>query len=142
MATRHAEAVWDGSLKEGNGKMKLGSGAFEGSFTWSSRFENAKGTNPEELLAAAHAGCYAMSVSSNLGRAGFTPQHIQTKAHVTIEPVEGRNRITHIELEIDATVPGISNEKFMEIAQYAKENCPVSAALTGVPITLSARLLS
>jgi lipoyl-dependent peroxiredoxin len=142
MAIRNAEADWDGSLKEGSGKMRLGSGAFEGSFTWSSRFENGKGTNPEELLGAAHAGCYSMSVASNLGRAGFTPQHIHTNAHVTIEPVEGRNHITHIELEMEASIPGISNEQFMQIAQSAKENCPVSAALTGVPITLTARLLS
>ena len=142
MAIRNAEAVWEGSLKDGNGKMKLGSGAFEGSFTWSSRFENAPGTNPEELLGAAHAGCYSMSVSSNLGRAGFTPQHIHTTAQVTIEPVEGRNKITHIALDMEARVPNISNEQFMQIAEYAKEHCPVSAALTGVPITLNARLLS
>ena len=142
MAIRNAEAVWEGSLKDGNGKMKFGSGAFEGSFTWSSRFENGKGTNPEELLGAAHAGCYSMSVSSNLGRAGFTPDYIHTKAQVTIEPVEGRNKITHIALEMEAKVPTISQEKFMEIAEYAKVHCPVSAALTGVPITLSAKLLT
>ena len=142
MAIRNAEAVWDGSLKEGSGKMKFGSGAYEGSYTWSSRFENGKGTNPEELLGAAHAGCYSMSVSSNLGRAGFTPEHIHTRALVTIEPVEGRNKITHIALEMEAKVPAISNEQFMQIAEYAKEHCPVSAALTGVPITLSAKLLS
>jgi lipoyl-dependent peroxiredoxin len=142
MAIRNADADWDGSLKEGNGKMRLGSGAFEGSFTWSSRFENGKGTNPEELLGAAHAGCYSMSVSSNLGRAGFTPQHIHTNAKVTIEQVDGRNRITHIDLDMEARVPEISQEKFQEIAQYAKEHCPVSMALAGVPITLNARLLS
>ncbi len=142
MATRNAEAIWDGSMKEGSGKIKLGSGAFEGSYTWSSRFESGKGTNPEELLGAAHAGCYAMSFASNLGRAGFTPEHIHAGSQVTIEPVEGRNRITHIELKMEATVPGISEEKFMEIANYAKEHCPVSAVLTGVPITLNARLLS
>ena len=142
MAVRTAEAEWNGSLKEGNGKMRFGSGAFEGSYTWSSRFENGQGTNPEELLGAAHAGCYSMSVSSNLGRAGFTPERIFTKARVTIEPVEGRNRITHIDLEMEAKIPNISQEKFMEIAEYAKEKCPVSAVLTGVPITLNATLVS
>ena len=141
MATRRAEAVWDGSLKEGNGKMKLGSGAFEGAYTWSSRFEDAKGTNPEELLGAAHAGCYSMSLSSNLGKAGFTAEHIHTTAQVTIEPVEGKNRITKIHLDTEATVPGISNEQFQQIAEMVKENCPVSVALSSVPITLSARLL-
>ncbi|MDR3575777.1 MAG: OsmC family protein [Anaerolineaceae bacterium] len=142
MAIRKSEAEWEGSLKEGHGKMKLASGAFEGAYTWSSRFENGQGTNPEELLGAAHAGCYSMSVSSNLGRAGFTPERIHTTASVTIEPVDGRNKITHIALDMEAKIPGISQEKFMEIAQYAKENCPVSAVLTGVPITLNARLLS
>lgn len=142
MATRNAEAVWEGSLKEGKGTMKSGSGAFEGPYTWSSRFENGKGTNPEELLGAAHAGCYSMSVSSNLTKAGFPPQRIHTDAQVTIEQVEGKSRITRIQLEMEAKVPGIGNEQFQEIAKYAKENCPVSVALSSVPITLSARLLS
>ena len=141
MPVRNAEAVWEGSLKEGKGKMKFGSGAFEGAYTWSSRFESAPGTNPEELLGAAHAGCYSMSLSSNLGKAGFIPQHIQTRAHVTIESVEGKHRITRIQLETEAKVPEISNEKFQEIAEYAKQNCPVSVALSNVPTTLNAHLL-
>jgi lipoyl-dependent peroxiredoxin len=142
MAVRNAEAVWDGTLKEGKGKMKLGSGAFEGAYTWSSRFENAPGTNPEELLGAAHAGCFSMSLSSNLGKAGFTPQQIHTHAQVTIELVEGKNRITRIQLETEAKVPGISNDKFQEIAEFAKQSCPVSVALSNVPTTLTARLLA
>ena len=142
MPVRNAEAVWDGSLKEGNGKMKFGSGAFEGSYTWSSRFENGKGTNPEELLGAAHAGCYSMALSSNLGKAGFTPQHIHTRAQVTIEQVEGKNRITKIHLNTEATVPGISNEQFQQIAESVKQTCPVSMALSSVPTTLTARLLA
>ena len=142
MATRNAEAVWEGSLKEGNGKMKLGSGAFEGSFTWSSRFENGKGTNPEELLGAAHAGCYSMALSSTLGKAGYAPQHIHTNAQVTIELVDGKNLITRIQLETEAKVPGINNDQFQQIAQTVKESCPVSVALSNVPTTLSARLLS
>jgi lipoyl-dependent peroxiredoxin len=142
MPTRKAEAVWDGSLKEGNGKMKFGSGAYEGAYTWSSRFEDGKGTNPEELLGAAHAGCYSMALSSNIGKAGFAAEHIHTTAHVTIENVEGKNRITKIHLETEATVPGISNEQFQQIAASVKEGCPVSVALSNVPMTLTARLLS
>src|SRR5512135_69343 len=105
MPTRNAEAVWDGSLREGNGKMKLGSGAYEGAYSYGSRFENAKGTNPEELIGAAHAGCFSMAFSSGLGKAGFTPQHIHTSAQVTIESVEGKSRITRIRLETEAKVP-------------------------------------
>lgn len=139
MATRKADAVWEGSLKEGKGRMKFGT--YEGAFTWSSRFEDGEGTNPEELLGAAHAGCFSMSFSSNLGKAGFTPNRIQTSATVTIELVEGKNRITRIHLETQAQVPGIDAAKFQEIANIAKEGCPVSAALTGVEITLDAKLV-
>jgi osmotically inducible protein OsmC len=142
MATRKSEAAWSGSLKEGNGTMKLASGAYEGAFTWSSRFEEANGTNPEELLAAAHAGCFSMSLSSNLGKAGFTPENIRTTAAVTVEPVDGKNRITKIHLETEASVPGIGEEKFQEIAAFVKDNCPVSVALASVPMTLTARLVS
>jgi lipoyl-dependent peroxiredoxin len=140
MATRSSEAVWEGSLKEGSGKMKLASGAYEGAFTWSSRFENAKGSNPEELIAAAHAGCFSMSLSSNLGKAGYTPKHIHTTASVSIEVVGGGHRITGIHLETEAQVPGIANEQFQVIAATAKETCPVSVALASVPISLTARL--
>jgi osmotically inducible protein OsmC len=142
MVVRNADAVWNGSLKEGCGKMKLGSGAFEGSFTWSSRFENGKGTNPEELLGAAHAGCFSMSLSSNLGKAGFTPEHIHTSAQVTIELVDGKNRITKIQLDTEAKVPGIKNDQFQQIAEAVKQNCPVSVALSNAPTTLTARLVS
>lgn len=141
MPVRNAEAVWDGSLKEGNGKVKIGSGAFEGSYTWSSRFENAQGTNPEELLGAAHASCFSMALSSNLGKAGFIPGHIHTTVQVTIEQVEGKNRITKIHLETEAAVPGIDNEQFQQIAESVKQTCPVSVALSNVPTTLTARLL-
>jgi osmotically inducible protein OsmC len=142
MPTRNADAVWEGSLKDGKGTMKVGSGAFEGAYTWSSRYENGKGTNPEELLGAAHAGCYTMSLSSNLGKAGFTPQHIHTSAKVTIELVDGKNRITHIALETEARVPGIGTAQFLEIAEAVKTNCPVSVALASVPMSLTARLLA
>lgn len=141
MPVRKADAVWDGTLKEGSGKMKTASGSFEGSYTWSSRFENGKGTNPEELLGAAHAGCYSMALSSNLGKAGFTPEHIHTQAQVTIENVEGKSRITKIQLETEAKVPGINNDQFQKIAEEVKQGCPVSVALSNVPTTLVARLV-
>ena len=141
MAVRSAEAVWEGNLKEGKGKMKFGSGAYEGAFTWSSRFENGAGTNPEELIGAAHAGCFSMALSSGLGKIGFTPQRIFTRAQVTLGNVDGKARITEIHLDTEAKVPGIKPEQFQETAEATKENCPVSAALTGVKITLTARLI-
>ncbi|MDI6696407.1 MAG: OsmC family protein [Anaerolineales bacterium] len=140
MATRKAQAVWQGSLKDGQGTMKFGS--FEGAFTYASRFEEGTGTNPEELIGAAHAGCFSMSLSSNLGKAGFTPQRIQTQATVYLERVDGKNRITRIHLDCEAQVPGIDNEAFQSIAEAAKSGCPVSAALSAVEITLTARLLT
>jgi osmotically inducible protein OsmC len=142
MATRNAEAVWEGSLKDGKGKVKLGSGAFEGSYSWSSRFEKGQGTNPEELLGAAHAGCYSMALSAGLGKAGFTPTNIHTTVQVTIELVNGANTISRIHLETEAKVPGIKDAQFQEIAEDTKKNCPVSRALTSVPMTLTAKLLS
>ena len=138
MATRNAEAVWTGYLKEGKGTMKFGT--YEGAYTWSSRFENGQGTNPEELLGAAHVGCFSMALSSNLGKAGFTAKQIHTSTEVTIEAVDGKNRITKIHLTTEAEVPDVSNEKFQEIAASVKESCPVSVALASTPITLTARL--
>ena len=142
MKTRTAEAHWEGSLKDGKGKMSLGSGAFEGAYSFSSRFEDGKGTNPEELIAAAHAGCYSMALSLELGKIGLTPQSIHTRARVTLGEIEGKPRITLIHLETEARVPGINPEKFHEIAEATRTGCPVSAALASVPITLEARLIS
>jgi osmotically inducible protein OsmC len=141
MAVRKAEAVWNGSLKEGSGTMKLGSGAFEGAYSFSSRFEEGKGTNPEELIGAAHAGCFSMALSSNLGKAGFSAKTIHTTAQVTIELVNGANRITGIKLSTEASVPGINDQQFQEIAEAVKKSCPVSVALASVPVTLEARLV-
>jgi osmotically inducible protein OsmC len=141
MAVRNADAVWQGSLKDGKGSMKLGSGAFEGAFSFSSRFEEGVGTNPEELIAAAHAGCFSMALSAGLGKAGFTPTRISTKAQVTLGQVDGKARITLIHLQTEASVPGISAEDFKKIAEDTKTGCPVSAALSAVPITLDARLV-
>ena len=141
MVIRNAEATWKGSLKEGKGRMKVGSGAFEGAFSYTTRFEDEPGTNPEELVGAAHAGCFSMSVSSNLGKAGFTPDTITTKAKVHFGKVDGVSTITLIELDCEASVPGIEAAQFAEIAEAAKKGCPVSVALAGVEIRLNARLV-
>ena len=141
MAIRTAEASWEGNLKEGKGKMSLGSGAFEGAYSWNSRFEEGKGTNPEELIGAAHAGCYSMALSGELGKIGLTPQSIHTRAQVTLGKIADKTRITLIHLETEVRVPGISPEKFQEIAEATKTGCPVSAALASVPITLTAKLV-
>ena len=142
MAVRNAEAVWEGTLREGKGTMKLGSGAYQGAYSWSSRFEDAAGTNPEELIGAAHAGCFSMALSSGLGKAGFTPERIVTRAQVTLGKVGDKSRITQIHLETEVRVPGIDPQKFQEIAEETKNGCPVSAALTGVQIFLDAKLVS
>jgi len=141
MSVRSAEAVWQGSLKEGKGSMKLGSGAFEGQYSFSSRFEEGVGTNPEELIGAAHAGCYSMALSANLGAAGFIPDRIVTKAVVTLGKIDGKTRITLIHLDSEAAVSGIDPAEFQKIAEATKEGCPVSAALAATNITLSARLV-
>jgi osmotically inducible protein OsmC len=141
MAVRTSEATWEGSLKDGRGLMKLGSGAFEGSFTWSSRFEEGRGTNPEELIGAAHAGCFSMALSGDLGKAGFTPRRIHTTAQVTLGRVDNKARITHIHLRTEAEVPGISQDMFLKIAEDTRTGCPVSAALAAVEISLEARLV-
>jgi lipoyl-dependent peroxiredoxin len=139
MAVRKAQALWEGSLREGHGLMKFGS--FEGPFSFTSRFEDGNGTNPEELIGAAHAGCYSMALSAGLGRAGFTPQFIQTNAHVTLDKVNGKSRITQIHLDCEASIPGIDAESFTQLAEEAKVGCPVSAALAGVQISLDAKLV-
>ena len=141
MPVRKAEAAWEGSLKEGKGKMKLGSGAWEGPFSFATRFEEQPGTNPEELIGAAHAGCFSMALSAGLGNAGFTPKRVATRATVTLGSIDGKSRITGIHLVCEAEVPGISAEQFSEIAEGTKTGCPVSAALAAVPISLDARLV-
>src|SRR5918992_90842 len=125
MPTRNAEAVWEGDLKNGKGKMKLSSGSYEGAYSFSSRFESGTGTNPEELIAAAHAGCFSMAFSHGLSQAGFVPQSVRTTAKVHLEKVEGGFSITRIELDCQARVPGIDNAKFQQQAQAAKAGCPV-----------------
>jgi osmotically inducible protein OsmC len=141
MPVRSANAVWEGDLKSGKGVMKFASGAFEGAYSFLSRFEEGKGTNPEELIAAAHAGCFSMAFSGGLSKAGFIPTKVQTTARVKIEKVGEGFKITTIELSTEGRVPGIDENKFREIAEGAKKNCPVSQALTGVNITLQATLV-
>jgi lipoyl-dependent peroxiredoxin len=141
MPVRSAKAQWDGSLKEGKGTMSLGSGAFQGQYSFSSRFESGTGTNPEELIGAAHAGCFSMALSAALGKAGFQPRRVSTSAGVHIDPVEGGFAITAIDLTTEAEVPGIDNAKFQEIADGAKKGCPVSKALAATEIKLDAKLV-
>ena len=140
MPIRNASAEWVGSVKEGQGIVRLGSGAFEGKYNFSSRFEEGVGTNPEELIGAAHAGCFSMAFSSGLGKAGYEPVEIRTDAKVHIELEDAGFRITKIELYTVADVPGIEQDVFQEIAQDAKNNCPVSVALAVPEIVLDARL--
>ena len=141
MAVRKSEAVWQGTLKEGKGTMKLGSGAYEGAYSYASRFEEGSGTNPEELIGAAHAGCFSMAFSGNLTKAGFTPEKIHTVASVSLGVVDGKSRITGIHLECKVKIDGVSEEDFQEMADAAKTGCPVSVALSNVPITLNAKLV-
>ena len=141
MATRTASGVWEGTLKQGKGTVKLGSGAFEGAYSFSSRFENGTGTNPEELIGAAEAGCFSMALSANLEKAGHPPKHISTTASVTLETVGGGPKITSINLKTEADVPGIDEAKFRETAEQTKKTCPVSVALSATQINLEAKLL-
>ena len=138
MAVRKAEAVWEGSLKEGAGVMKLGSGSYDGPFTYASRFESGQGTNPEELIGAAHAGCFSMFLSALLSKDGFVPDRIDTTATVHLE---AGPTIALIELDTKAAVPGIDQAKLEEYAAAAKANCPVSKALASVEIKLNATLV-
>jgi len=141
MAVRHAQAGWKGNLREGNGSMKLGSDAFEGAFSFGTRFEETSGTNPEELIGAALAGCFSMALSANLDRAGFTASTIQTAAKVHLDRTDAGFRITTIELTTEASVPGIDAAAFQQQAEATKTGCPVSNALTGFEIKLDARLV-
>jgi len=141
MPVRSSSAVWNGNLLQGSGTMKLGSGAYEGAYSFPSRFESGQGTNPEELIAAAHAGCYSMALSATLGKAGFNPTRIATTAKVHLEKVGDGFSITKIELVTEAQVPGIDNATFQTNAEAAKKGCPVSKALAATEITLSAKLV-
>jgi lipoyl-dependent peroxiredoxin len=138
MSIRNASAVWNGTLKEGDGTMKLGSGAFEGTFTYASRFEEGPGTNPEELVGAAQAGCFSMYLAAVLTDAGYPPRQIRTSARVHLQ--EGP-RISLIELDTEAEVPNVDETTFQEKVDYSKKNCPISLALSGPELQVSARLV-
>src|SRR3954453_12306002 len=140
MAVRTSNAEWVGALQNGSGKMALGSGAFEGQYSYKSRFEEGEGTNPEELIGAAHAGCFSMAFANTLATAGHDPQRVETTARVHLVPAEEGPSITRIELQTEAEVPGIDPDEFQELAETAKANCPVSKALAGVDISLDAKL--
>ncbi len=142
MPKRRAEARWDGSLQEGNGTMRMASGAYEGPYSFQSRFQEGDGTNPEELIAAAHAGCFSMALSGELGRAGHSAESVETTATVHIDKIEEGFGITRIELDTRARVPGVSDAEFQQIAEAAKKGCPVSQALAAVDsIELQASLV-
>ena len=139
--TSRATAVWEGKLKDGKGTFKAGSGAFSGPYTFTTRFEGAKGTNPEELIAAAHASCLSMFLASSLEKAGTPAARIETRAACTIDMVDGAPWITRMELAVRGKVAGIDQAAFQKAAEGAKENCPVSKALKGnVAFQLDARL--
>jgi lipoyl-dependent peroxiredoxin len=142
MPLRSASAVWEGDLQKGKGKMKMASGAYEGPYSFSSRFEEGTGTNPEELIGAAHAGCFSMAFSGVLGKAGYQARRVETQAKVHLVKETDRFTIKRIDLVTEADVPGIDEATFQKHAEEAKKGCPVSRALAGVQIELEARLVS
>jgi lipoyl-dependent peroxiredoxin len=143
MPVRKSSAVWEGNLMEGKGTMKLGSGAFTGQYSFASRFQDGKpGTNPEELAAAAHAGCFSMALSHALSEAGHPPTRVATTAVVHLEKADDGFHIPRIELETEADVPGIDERQFHTVAEEAKRNCPISRLYQGAKISLTANLLS
>lgn len=141
MTTSKAAAVWEGGLKTGNGNFSAGSGAFAGNYTFPTRFESAPGTNPEELIAAAHAACFSMALAGAIEAAGKSPTRISTSAACTVEKVEGGFKITRMHLTVRGVVPGMEQSEFRTTAESAKGGCPVSRALEGnVAVELDARL--
>ena len=140
MAKRKGKAVWRGGLESGNGTVELGSGLFKGEYSFQSRFESGAGTNPEELIGAAHAACFSMALAAGLERAGYSPQEIHTTASVAIEKMADGFAITTIDLDAEGTVPDIDDEEFLRQAEIAKNTCPVSQVLNGAKISLKATL--
>jgi osmotically inducible protein OsmC len=141
MAIRTATAQWQGNLTEGSGTVRTGKGGLEGNYSFKSRFEEGEGTNPEELIGAAHAGCYSMFLSNVLAQAGFTPDTVDTTAKVHLEKTDAGQTVTRIDLETVGQVPGIDEAEFLKLAENAKANCPISRLLSpGAEITLNAQL--
>jgi osmotically inducible protein OsmC len=143
MTTRTSSARWQGDLKGGSGSLALGSGAFEGQYNFTSRFEEGVGTNPEELIAAALAGCYSMALSNTLATAGFTPDFVETNATVHLGRVDGTPTITRIDIVTTGNVPGVDEAEFLKYAEATRSGCIISRALGAVKeITLDATLVS
>jgi lipoyl-dependent peroxiredoxin len=140
MPTREAQAEWHGNLARGDGKMSFGSGAWEGAYTAASRFESGEGTNPEELIAAAHAGCFSMAFALALSQAGHEPESIMTSAKVHLDKDDGGFSITRSELSTEVKVEGLDDEEFQKYADEAKQGCPVSRALGAIEVGLEARM--
>jgi len=140
MVKRSSTAVWNGELQKGHGSMKLGSELFEGAYSFGSRFEKEPGTNPEELLGAAHAGCFSMALAKGVADEGYPPRRISTTAEVTLDKTDDGFRITGITLRTEAEIPDIDADTFRNLAESAKKNCPVSQALAGTRISLQAQL--
>ena len=141
MATRSGSAEWRGDLRDGSGTLSVGSGLFSGAYSFKTRFEDEPGTNPEELIAAAHASCFSMALGNILSEAGHVPESVSTTARVHLRQVDGAPTIAQIDLEAEGHVPGVDQEQFADFANQAKEGCPVSRALAGVPeMTLAATL--
>jgi osmotically inducible protein OsmC len=141
MATRNGSAQWNGNLKDGSGTVTVGEGAWSGDYSFASRFEDGEGTNPEELIAAAHAACFSMALSGQLTEAGHPPNSVNTRAQVQLRNVDGNPTIDEITLETEGDVPGIDQATFEELAAEAKAGCPVSRALAGVKtIEVNAKL--
>lgn len=141
MPTRKASAEWKGGLKDGQGTLRLGSGAYEGPYSFRSRFEEGDGTNPEELIGAAHAGCFAMALSAALEKAGHTPRRVAATARIELDMSGDAPTIRSSSLDVEAEVPGVDEKTFLEHAEGAKKGCPVSRALDAIDIRLNARLV-
>lgn len=141
MPIRTASARWQGNLPEGSGTIRTGKGGYQGNYSFKSRFEEGEGTNPEELIAAAHSGCFSMAFSNGLASAGFTPNSVETTAKVHLDKTDAGFTVTRIELDTVGDVPGIDEGTFQKVAEDAKQNCPISRLLSpGAQISLSARL--
>ena len=143
MTARNGKAEWHGSVETGSGTITVGDGTFEGAYSYESRFGEAAGTNPEQLLAAAHSGCFTMALANALSAAGHPPESLHTKAQVQLRNLDGAVTLARIDLETDGDVPGIDERQFQAYAEAAKRDCPVSRALAGIPeIILTAKLLT
>jgi osmotically inducible protein OsmC len=142
MTARNGSAEWRGNLESGSGTVTVGNGVFEGAYSYASRFAEGEGTNPEQLIAAAHAACFTMALSNILSTAGHAPESVRTNARVQLRNIDGAPTLTRIDLETEGNVPGVDQQQFQGYADQAKATCPVSRALAGIPeIVLTAKLV-